>query len=285
MNLLEFRRLANSETKALRYVERVCESIGPARCPRSTEKTIVYRVEGGKRRRCGTCGHTFSLVSGRWLSRVKIPFSKWLWIVKLYEMEMTAKRIAEETGVSYPSVLKAVDAIRSSILTATDHGNEIPAGKTGFDCGAVCNCSSCGGSDGEHGVIGIPKEEILSIRELSWGCIVYTSNKVKGDFIVCGGKKHYNFATKPGPDGYRIFLASNKGRWSFIKERLAKHHGVREDLLPVQLAVLDYHFEHHGKNFFELLMENLCSFIPPGPGELQEAGGFENGEFECIEIS
>ncbi len=285
MNLLEFKSLVNNESSALKYVEKVCERIGPARCPRTAEQTVVYRVEDGKRRRCGACGHTFSVVSGRWISKVKIPLSKWLWIIKLYEMEMTARKIAEETDVSYPSVLKAVNAIRSSILASTNHGKELLGGQTGLDRGPICNCSPCGGSDGEPGVAVIPKEEILSIRELGWGCIVYTSNSVKGDYIICGGMKHYDFASRPGAGGYRIFLADNKGRWSFIKERLTKHHGIREDLLPVHLAVLDYHFDNHGEGFFELLMKNLCSFMPSGQEELPDPGSFENEEQEFLEIS
>ena len=282
MNVMEFRKIVRSESSALKYIEMVCGKNGGVECPRCFETLSVYRIEEGRRRRCGACNHTFSLVSGRWMNRIKIPFAKWLWIVKLYELEMTARRISEEIDISYPTVLKAVNTIRSSILSATGHGRELLDGVNSPRCNSFCKC--CASVECESGMIPIPTEDILSIRELEEGCIICTTNNVKGDSIICGGVRHNRVECGLGAEGYRIFLAGDRGRWSFIKERLAKFHGIREDLLPIYLSVIDYRYQHRGEDYFDLLMKNLCSMIPSVKNGLPEVGGCDTDEVEYMEI-
>lgn len=282
MNVMEFRIVVRSESSALKYVEKVCGSDGGFACPRCVEKLSLYRIEEGRRRRCGACSHTFSLVSGRWMGRVKIPFVKWLWIVKLYELEMTARTISEEIDISYPTVLKAVNTIRSSILAATGHGRELLGGADSPRCNSLCKC--CASLECESGTIPIPPEDILSIRELEEGCIICTNDKVKGDSIICGGVRHNRVECGSGGGGYRIFFAGDRGRWSFIKERLAKFHGIREDLLPVYLAVIDYRYQHRSEDYFDLLIKNLCSLIPSVKNGLPEVAGYDADEVEEVEI-
>lgn len=282
MNVMEFRKIVISEISALKYIEKVCGNNGGVACPRCVEPLPVYRIEGGRRRRCGGCGHTFNVISGRWLGKVKIPFSKWLWIVKLYELEMTARTISEEIDISYPTVLKAVNTIRSSILAATGHGRELLGGGDSPRCNSLCKC--CAIVECESGTTPLSPEDILSIRELEDGCIICTNNNVKGDSIICGGVRHNRVECGSGIGGCRIFLAGDRGRWSFIKERLAKFHGIREDLLPVYLAVIDYRYQHRGEEFFDLLMNNLCSLIPSVKNGLPEIAGYDMDEVEYLEI-
>jgi len=282
MNMMEFGKLVISESSAMRYVEKVCDVNSPATCPRCVESLSVYRVENGKRRRCGSCGHTFNVVSARWMGKVKIPFVKWLWIVKLYEMEMTARKISEEIDISYPTVLKAVNTIRSSIFAVTGHGRELLGGGDSPCCNLFCKCSAS--VECESGTIPVPPEDILSIRELEEGCIICTSSNVKGDSIICGGIRHNRVECSSGAGGCHIFLAGDKGRWSFIKERLAKFHGIREDLLPIYLAVIDYRYQNRGEGFFDLLMKNLCSMIPSVQNNFLEVAGYDVDEVEQMEI-
>ena len=282
MNVMEFRKIVRSESSALKYIEKVCESNGGVACPRCVETLPVYRIEEGRRRRCGGCSHTFSLVSGRWMNRVKIPYAKWLWIIKLYEMEMTARTISEEIDISYPTVLKAVNTIRNSILAATGHGRELLGGGDSPCCNLFCKCSAS--VECESGTIPVPPEDILSIRELEEGCVISTSSNVKSDCIICGGIRHNRVECGSGAGGGRIYLAGDKGRWSFIKERLAKFHGIREDLLPIYLAVIDYRYQNRGEGFFDLLMNNLCSMIPSVQNNLPEVAGYDTDDVEQVEI-
>jgi hypothetical protein len=42
---------------------------------------------------------------------LNISFKKWLWIIKFFELEVSARKIAQQVGLSYPTVLKAVTII------------------------------------------------------------------------------------------------------------------------------------------------------------------------------
>ena len=114
MNVLDFEKLVRNERTAKHYVPTRCSMVAGLRCP-SCSGDKLYEVENGKRRRCPGCGHTFNPFAGRYLNNVKLSANEWLWVVKLFELETSATVIASETGMSYPTALKAIDTIRSAI--------------------------------------------------------------------------------------------------------------------------------------------------------------------------
>ncbi|MDO8722660.1 MAG: IS1595 family transposase, partial [Syntrophales bacterium] len=59
---------------------------------------------------------TFHDLSGRWINLVQITCREWLWIIKLFELELSARKISQQINLSYPTVLKALTVIRLAIL-------------------------------------------------------------------------------------------------------------------------------------------------------------------------
>jgi transposase-like protein len=121
MNVLDFEKIVRSEKTAKHFMLTRCSMVADIRCP-SCANDRLYEVEGGKRRRCPRCGHTFNPYAGRYLNNVKLSANKWLWVVKLFELATSATVIADETGLSYPTALKAGRRPRagcSALRTAT----------------------------------------------------------------------------------------------------------------------------------------------------------------------
>jgi transposase len=55
-----------------------------------------------------------------------------LWLIKLFELELSAKKITEQIDLSYPTVLKALAVIRMAIV-ANSPDLKLLAGEIEFD--------------------------------------------------------------------------------------------------------------------------------------------------------
>jgi len=258
MNILEITEIIRSEREAERYVERICASDRIVACPKCGGKKL-QTINDSNRNRCGTCRHTFSRLFGRWIDAVKISPRKWLWIVKLFELEMTSRRISEETGISYPTVLKAVNSIRHSILARTVHGREILFGR---ECAGNMPVFSCVESDWGRKIELVSRADIIRMHRLGHGYYLRIRSKLAGNCVLCGGVRHYAMEIPVSKGEGRIYLSYSKGEWSYIKEQLLKYHGIREEQLPVYLLVMEYRYENRKIMLFDQLLENLCSLMP-----------------------
>ena len=116
MKIETFEFIGKTEKKARVFFKKSCWKKRAVFCTRCRSRKI-YRIFG-KRYRCTRCGYTFHDFTGRWINLVKIPFKRWLWIIKFFEVEVSARKIAQQVGLSYPTVLKAVTIIRMALLTS-----------------------------------------------------------------------------------------------------------------------------------------------------------------------
>ncbi len=57
----------------------------------------------------------------------------WLWIIKPFELELSTRKIAKQVSISYPTVLKAVDLIRRSIVTESKGDRGLIEGEVEMD--------------------------------------------------------------------------------------------------------------------------------------------------------
>ena len=62
------------------------------------------------------CKIDYRPFSGTWFDMINIDFTKWLALVKLFDLGTSARRAAREADVSYPTALNAFDCIKYSIL-------------------------------------------------------------------------------------------------------------------------------------------------------------------------
>ncbi len=98
MTLAAFEVIVKSENKARSYLRRFCWHNRHVYCAHC-RSLKTYWIQGRKYR-CPRCGYTFHDFSNRWINKVKVPYKTWLWILKLFELEVSAKEIAQQFAIS-----------------------------------------------------------------------------------------------------------------------------------------------------------------------------------------
>ena len=260
MNVLDFEKLVRSEKTAMHYMLTRCSMVADLHCPNCSGDRL-YEVENGKRRRCPGCGHTFNPFAGRYLNNVKLSANEWLWIVKLFELETSATVIASETGLSYPTALKAIDTIRSAIAEA--RGSD--GGVTG-DCEAADRRGRLGAPNGDGASKDAePVADDAIIYHLSLGndCLILTERSPEYGYLVCRERKIEVVDHGRGFPRLRVYCSA-KGFWPFAKERFVKYHGISLDKLPGYLEEMSFRWLNRGTPLFDLILERLCHYAPAG---------------------
>ncbi|MCJ7577508.1 MAG: IS1595 family transposase [candidate division Zixibacteria bacterium] len=240
----------------------------------------VYRLSDG-RFRCKRCGYTYFEWTGRWLGKLKISAIDWFWIIKLFELELSTRKIAKQVSISYPTVLKAVDLIRRSIVTESKGDRDLIEGEVEMDeayFGGKRKGKRGRGAGHKIPVFGIlerqgivPVEVLpnvsaqsllnLTVKKVRRGNIVYT-DKFRGyDALMFCGYRHLRIDHEKVFSSGKVYINGLEGFWSYAKERLIKHHGVSIQKFPLYLKEMEFRYNHRNQNIFEILTQNLCNFV------------------------
>lgn len=258
MNVLDFEKIVKSEKVAMHYVLTRCSMTGGFRCPSCLSEKL-YEIENGKRRRCARCGHTFNPFAGRYLNNVKLTAHEWLWLVKLFELEMSATVIAGETGISYPTVLKSIDTIRCALADARCADSAVPG-----DCEAVRHLAISNGpesrDDSDQTDSG-PGSAIFFHLKFGDDCLILTKRAPDGRLVWCGDRKLEIVDYGKNFPRLKVYCSA-KGFWPFAKERFTKYHGVPLNKLPCYLEEMSFRWMNRGTPLFDLILERLCRYAP-----------------------
>lgn len=279
MPLKLFERLVKTEKSAKRFLTGLCWKNYRRFCIRCGNYEI-YRKTGG-RFRCKRCSYLFHEFTGRWLNLVQISCRDWMWIVKLFELELSARKIAQQVGLSYPTVLKAVTVLRQAIVA---HLGETPwlAGEVEADeayFGGKRKGKRGRGAAGKVPVFGIlerdglVKVEVLkevkaetilnlTVKTVRRGSIVYTDRYGIYDSLMFCGYRHLKVDHKKCFASGKVYINGIEGFWSFAKERLIKHHGVSRDRFPLYLKEMEFRYNNRKESLFPLLTQYLAGLIP-----------------------
>jgi len=119
MDLKSFESHVRPENTARQHLSKLCWKNYRRFCIRCHSYQIYRIVE--KRFRCKRYGYSFHDFTGQWLNQMRISCPQWLWLIKLFELELLARKIAEQIDLSYPTVLKALTVIRmASVANSPD---------------------------------------------------------------------------------------------------------------------------------------------------------------------
>jgi transposase len=258
MNVLDFEKLVKSEKTAMHYVLTRCSMADAFHCPACSSDRL-YEIEGGKRRRCARCGHSFNPFAGRYLNSVKLSAQEWLWLIKLFELEMSATVIAAETGISYPTILKAIDTIRCAIADTHCESYDIPE-----DCEAAQQLASFaaakGGGDAGDTESAADDTTFLHLR-FGADCVILTKKSPGNGHIRCRSRALEIVDHGRNYPRFKVYCSA-KGFWPFAKERLVKYHGVPAGRLPSYLQEMTFRWMNRGTPLFDLILERLCRYVP-----------------------
>ncbi len=242
----------------------------------------VYKKKGSAGYRCNSCRYDFHSFTGRWINRLNISCRQWLWLTKLFELELSARKIAQQIELSYPTVLKAMTLIRLAIVSANGELDEFLAGEIEIDeayFGGKRKGKRGRGAAGKVPVLGIlerngqVKVEVLrdltartlldlTVKTVRRGSIIYTDKYSGYDSLMCCGYRHLSIDHSKRFANGKVYINGIEGFWSFAKERLIKHHGVSKQRFPLYLKEMEFRYNHRHQELFGLITGYLASFEP-----------------------
>lgn len=279
MRLESFEFITKSENRARLFLKKACWGKGPVFCTRCKSRKI-YRIKA-KKYRCKRCKYSFHDFSNRWIQRLRISYKKWLWIIKFFEVELSARKIAQQVGLSYPTVLRAVTVLRMAMVAEqVEEGffkGEIELDETYF--GGRRKGKRGRGAAGKVPVFGIYERngtvrvEVvknvtaqsllnMTIKKVRRGSIVYTDKFRSYDALMFCGYRHLRVDHKRHFSSGRVYINGLEGFWSYAKERIIKFHGVSQEKFPLYLKEMEFRYNHRHHNLLELIVQKLCNLVP-----------------------
>ncbi|MEM4721943.1 MAG: IS1595 family transposase [Candidatus Methanomethylicaceae archaeon] len=272
MNLKSFESLIKTERSATRYINRSCWKNYRRFCIRCDGRKI-YALRH-QRYRCKRCGYEFSDWTGRWIGQLRISAKPWLWLLKLFELEVSALKACHPSGLSYPTVLKAFTVIRKAIVAQSKDAalllrGEIETDETYFGgrrkgnrgWGAarkvpVFGILERGGGVKVEVVPNVDAETLmnLTVKRVRWGSLLYTDKFRSDDALMCCGYRHLRVDHRKRFSSGKLYINSLEGFWAYAKERLIKHHGVSQKHFPLYLKEMEFRYNYRHEPLFDLLL-------------------------------
>jgi len=131
MDLDTYYKLISSEQAARKYLSRKCRKNGHRFCPRCKQRKLYKLAD--ERYRCSRCDYTFHDFSGRWINYGRLSAVQWLSLIKLFELEVSVRKMSLQLGLSYRAVYGAVSAIRMAILSHAEDAQSLLGGEIELD--------------------------------------------------------------------------------------------------------------------------------------------------------
>ena len=279
MDLNHYHKVISSESRAKRYLSKKCLKNGHRFCPLCNSRKL-YKLSSGKRR-CARCKYTFHDFSGRWINHGRLSCVQWLSLIKLFELELSVRKMAEQMKLAYNTVYRAVRTIRCTILTHASDANQLMGGEIELDeCyfGGRRKGNRGRGAAGKVPVFGILERNGkvlvnvvpnvtaqtligLTVKKVRRGSIVYTDKFHSYDSLMFCGYRHLKIDHSKRFTSGKVYINGLEGFWSWAKERLIKHHGVSKENFPLYLKELEFRYNHRHADIFEIVSDYLCDLV------------------------
>jgi transposase len=233
------------------------------------------------------CSYTFGVRTGTWAGLSRVPNVTWLWLVKLFELELTARQAAIQTGVSYPTAHKAFLLLRRAVLAEAEptlFRQDVEADESYF--GPRHPPRSRGDPrnqgrstphktpvfgilerKGQVQVSVVPDCSAATIRDhtLRWvkrGTLVYTDQWAGYDTLAFCGYRHLRLDHGRHFARGKVHINGLEGFWSYAKSKFIKHHGVSPEKFPLYLYEWQYRYNHREEDLFTLFLAQSLRSLP-----------------------
>jgi transposase len=296
MRVQHFQTMVRSEPAALRTL-RQRRWPGAVHCPRCEAARPLYRLAEG-RWRCGACrsavagAYTFGVRTGTWAGCSRVAAVTWLWLVKLFELELTARQAAVQTGVSYPTALAVFTTLRRMLLAQEGRDSpefallrrEVEADESYFGPRRARRSrgdpKNRGRStphktpvfgilerSGRVEVTVVPNcsaETLLreTLKTVKRGSLVYTDKWSGYDTLTFCGYRRLSVDHGQRFARGKVHINGLEGFWSYAKAKFIKHHGVSPEKFPLYLYEWQFRYNHRQADLFELLLNMSLKVVP-----------------------
>ena len=280
MDLKLYHKLVSSEISARKYLTKKCRKNGRRFCPRCSHQKL-YKLSSGKHR-CSRCKYSFHDFSGRWINHGRLSCVQWLSLIKLFELELSVRKMAEQMNLAYNTVYQAIRSIRYSIIAHATDAHDLLDGEIELDesyFGGRRKGPRGRGAAGKVPVFGILERNGkvlvtvvpnvtaetligLTVKTVRRGSIVYTDKFNSYDSLMFCGYRHLKIDHGKRFTSGKVYINGLEGFWSWAKERLIKHHGVSKENFPLYLKELEFRYNNRHKDIFETISTYLCDLVP-----------------------
>ena len=280
MDLNTYYELVSSESKAKKYLSKKCFKNRHRICPRCKNRKH-YKLASGKRR-CSKCKYTFHDFSGRWINHGRLTCIQWLSLIKLFELELSVRKISEQMSLSYNTAYNAIETMRYSILAHAEDASDLLGGEIELDesyFGGRRKGNRGRGAAGKVPVFGILERQgkvrvtvvpdvtsktliNLTVKTVRRGSIVYTDKFRSYDSLMFCGYRHLKVDHGKLFASGKVSINGLEGFWSWAKERIIKHHGVSKEKFPLYLKELEFRYNNRHTDIFEILSDYMCDLVP-----------------------
>jgi len=272
VDLIELGKIMSNERGSFEHLFKRLKNISCPRCGCGD-----HYVMGRNRLRCKRCLRDFRPLKGTKFSCMRLSCSKWLGLLKLFELSVSARKASGEVGVSYKTALKAFNLIRQSILEelAKEEGGlkgEIEldeayfGGKRkGLRGRGSRNKTIVFGILGRRGRVSVSvvkdasAESLMNetVKKVRRGSIVYTDKWRGYDSLMFCGYKHLNIDHTHKFKQGKVYINGIEGFWSFAKERLIKHHGISPRKFLQYIKEMEWRYNNRNKELYSLLVNYM----------------------------
>ncbi len=280
MEINTYHKLVKNENSAYKYLSKKCRKNGHRFCPRCNQRKL-YKLRDD-RRRCSRCKYTFHDFSGRWINHGRFTCIQWLSLIKLFELEQSVRKIAEQMGLSYNTAYNGIQTIRYSILVHAQDAAELLSGEIELDesyFGGRRKGNRGRGAAGKVPVFGILERQGkvmvtvvpdvsadtligLTVKTVRRGSIVYTDKFRSYNSLMFCGYRHLKVDHNKRFSSGKVYINGLEGFWSWAKERIIKHHGISKEKFPLYLKELEFRYNHRHTDIFENVADYLCDLVP-----------------------
>lgn len=284
MSFINYKLVSKNEATAKKYVSKYLRKNRHVFCPFCNSRKFWKLADG--RRRCQRCKKAYHDLTRRWWNAVQLSMETWLHVVKLFALELSARKISRELGISYPTIHRACMIIRLAIFWGNPDAEAImTSGEIELDesyFGGKRKGNRGRGAAGKVPVFGIltrggrvyvevvpnvTAATLVGITEkvVRKGSIIYTDKYRSYDTLMCCGYSHMRVDHSKYYVRGRVHVNGLEGFWSWAKERLFKHHGISKRWFPFYLKELEFRYNHRADDLFELLVARMSAITPPLP--------------------
>jgi len=277
MNLVELTQYTSNEERAEEYLREQGILKTYHDCP-YCHGARINRVRRAKFK-CYTCNREWGVRRGSILEGLRVPFTKFLMAIKLFEIDTSVREAAKQLGLAYNTVYNLHSLTRNAIFAAdgstTSFSGEIEMdesyfggrrkGKRGRGAAGkvpVFGILERGGKVTVEVVSDVQSETLLelAIKKVKRGSLIYTDKFRSYNGLVSYGFKHRRIDHGKKFANGKVYINGIEGFWSFAKERLLKYHGVDADKFPLYLKELEYRYNHRDRDLFDDLIQLLVGY-------------------------
>ncbi len=273
VDLISLGRIVSDEKRSLVYI---LSKLTDVSCPFCHRKK--HYIMSRKRIRCRKCRRDYNPLLDSKFSIINLQYSKWLALIKLFELSVSARQASVQAKVSYKTALKAFDVARRAIIEYMAQSDDTLRGEIEADeayFGGRRKGKRGRGSRNKVIVFGILERrkgkvtvDIVddvstasllgaTVKKVRRGSIVYTDKWHGYDSLMFSGYKHLKIDHKKRFARGQVYINGIEGFWSFAKERMMKYHGVSPSKFLYYIKEMEWRYNNRDRNLFDLIVDYM----------------------------